>query len=162
MTWSGPALCVDGHRDEDLDAMLREIEGEDNSGPGTHSTGTKQTPVVSEASGSGETAATGATGEEEGSGSVMDGEKEESGATVLTPAQKKAAKKEREKKKKEALRQARLAQQEKAKDSGVTMEQKGVPEKKDITEGNEEVCGVVFVDRVVYGVSLSSGKEQVG
>lgn len=93
--------------DEELESMLRDIEGEEPVNGTTKSPPSVLAEQVSAGNESEQTSevAVGGVGQGEG--------EEEAGSTVMTAAQKKAAKKEREKKKKEAARQARMAQQNK-------------------------------------------------
>lgn len=95
--------------DEELEAVLREIEGE---GPAADSQPQTTKPVETAASGADISKQNEVTPADSGAvaaeGSNRD--EEETTSTVMTAAQKKAAKKEREKKKKEAARQAKQAQ----------------------------------------------------
>ena len=135
--------------------MLREIEG---GGQSNDVTVQDAVPVTSEGVSEANTGAVG------GETAVENEDKEEGGSTLLTPAQKKAAKKEREKKKKEAARQARLAQQEKAKDSRGTGDQKGVSDENKAPKGNdeEEVSGILYRQQCGgYWYTVTIGEKQV-
>ena len=148
--------------DDELEAMLREIEGE---GPSEGDKGQKapsqsDLPVSADASDESKNAATGG-----GEGGGDEGEEGEIGTTVMTAAQKKAAKKEREKKKKEAARLAKQAQQskqEKKKDEGPATTEK-TPQLEE-SKSEETHDGQVFIDTDLLRNILNTsflGEEQV-